>query len=70
MLNAQVFKKQKCLTFCVTYVEEFEDIYLFCGILICLFFQHCLPGEDPEYLITGTHAYPSGPGKFALYLIS
>uniref|UniRef100_A0AAZ3S3C8 Pleiotropic regulator 1 n=1 Tax=Oncorhynchus tshawytscha TaxID=74940 RepID=A0AAZ3S3C8_ONCTS len=21
-----------------------------------------LPGDDPEYLITGTHAYPSGPG--------
>lgn len=22
-------------------------------------------GDDPEYLITGTHAYPSGPGKYA-----
>lgn len=21
-------------------------------------------GEDPEYLIAGTHAYPSGPGKY------
>ncbi|CAB1460908.1 unnamed protein product [Pleuronectes platessa] len=22
--------------------------------------------DDPEYLITGTHAYPSGPGKYTL----
>ena len=27
------------------------------------FFQ-CLSGDDPEYLIAGTHAYPSGPGKY------
>lgn len=24
----------------------------------------CFSGDDPEYLITGTHAYPSGPGKY------
>lgn len=24
----------------------------------------CLSGDVPEYLITGTHAYPSGPGKY------
>ncbi|CAI5680850.1 unnamed protein product [Oreochromis niloticus] len=24
--------------------------------------NYAQPGEDPEYLITGTHAYPSGPG--------
>lgn len=28
--------------------------------LLCLY---VLPGDDPDYLITGTHAYPSGPGK-------
>uniref|UniRef100_A0A8C7QKM0 Pleiotropic regulator 1 n=1 Tax=Oncorhynchus mykiss TaxID=8022 RepID=A0A8C7QKM0_ONCMY len=24
--------------------------------------NYAQPGDDPEYLITGTHAYPSGPG--------
>lgn len=28
------------------------------------FFSQCHSGDDPEYLITGTHAYPSGPGKY------
>lgn len=31
-----------------------------------LFLSSCLSGDDPEYLITGTHAYPSGPGKHAI----
>uniref|UniRef100_A0A669EN48 Pleiotropic regulator 1 n=1 Tax=Oreochromis niloticus TaxID=8128 RepID=A0A669EN48_ORENI len=26
------------------------------------FWEYYVSGEDPEYLITGTHAYPSGPG--------
>lgn len=30
--------------------------YFFCPHFFLL-------GEDPDYLITGTHAYPSGPGK-------
>lgn len=41
-----------------------------CGCVKC-FGSHVDPydfffsGDDPEYLITGTHAYPSGPGKYA-----
>lgn len=31
-------------------------------------FTHCVSGEDPEYLITGTHAYPSGPGKYIILI--
>ena len=31
-------------------------------------FLHTVSGEDPEYLITGTHAYPSAPGKYVIFI--
>lgn len=41
---------------------------LLCNLFSCCFLwtlnHFCLSGDVPEYLITGTHAYPSGPGKY------
>lgn len=30
----------------------------------------CVLEDDPEYLITGTHAYPSGPGKNSAIILT
>jgi len=34
-----------------------------------LFFV-CILEDDPEYLIAGTHAYPSGPGEYDALILT
>lgn len=44
-------------------LDALKLAYLGCVFFPC-FFPKCLSGDDPDYLITGTHPYPSGPGKY------
>lgn len=61
--------KQVRVPFCE--LESFR-LLLYCSpAVVKCFGTHLDPhmflfflGDDPEYLITGTHAYPSGPGKY------
>lgn len=46
-----------------------SEMMLTANLLFYLFIylKHDLLEDDPEYLITGTHAYPSGPGEYHFF---